>query len=62
VPEVVQQDELSSGKLKKYFVLENVAERFYVITAKRHFELLALKNLLEKSQESVAAVNQPGLA
>jgi LysR family transcriptional activator of nhaA len=62
VPEVVQQDELSSGKLKKYFVLENVAKRFYVITAKRHFELLALKNLLEKSQESVAAVNQPGLA
>ena len=61
VPEVVVQDELSSGKLKKYFVLENVAERFYAITAKRHFELLALKNLLEKSQESVAAANQPGL-
>ena len=55
------QDELSSGKLKKYFVLENVAERFYAITAKRHFELLALKNLLEKSQESAAAANQPGL-
>jgi len=61
VPEVVVQDELSSGKLKKYFVLENVAERFYAITAKRHFELLALKNLLEKSQESAAAANQPGL-
>ena len=61
VPEVVVQDELSSGKLKKYFVLENVAERFYAITAKRHFELLALKNLLEKSQESVTAANQPGL-
>jgi LysR family transcriptional activator of nhaA len=61
VPEVVVQDELSSGKLKKYFILENVAERFYAITAKRHFELLALKNLLEKSQESVAAANQPGL-
>ena len=62
VPEVVVQDELSSGTLKEYFVLENVAERFYAITAKRHFELLALKNLLEKSQESVAAANQPGLA
>jgi LysR family transcriptional activator of nhaA len=61
VPEVVVQDELSSGKLKKYFVLENVAERFYAITAKRHFELLALKNLLEKSQESVTAANQPSL-
>jgi LysR family transcriptional activator of nhaA len=61
VPEVVVQDELQSGKLKKYFVLKNVAERFYAITAKRHFELLALKDLLEKSQESVMAANQSGL-
>jgi len=53
VPEVVVQDELHSGKLQKYFVLNNVAERFYAITAKRHFELVALKNLLAKSQESV---------
>lgn len=60
VPEVVVQDELESGKLDKYFVLNNVAERFYAITSKRHFELVALKNLLEKSQQSVAAANQPG--
>ncbi|MDH4042686.1 MAG: LysR substrate-binding domain-containing protein [Gammaproteobacteria bacterium] len=51
VPEVVVQDELQSGKLQKYCVLENVVERFYAITAKRHFELLALKILLEKSLE-----------
>jgi len=60
VPEVVVQDELFSGKLEKYFVLENVAERFYAITAKRHFELVALKNLLAKSQESAMTANQPG--
>lgn len=53
LPEVVVQDELQSGKLKKYCVLENVAERFYAITAKRHFELVALKTLLENSQGSV---------
>ncbi len=58
VPEVVVQDELQSGKLEKYFVLNNVAERFYAITAKRHFELVALKTLLERSQESVMAANQ----
>ena len=55
VPEVVVQDELLSGKLKKYYVLKNVTERFFAITAKRHFELVALRTLLEKSQESVMA-------
>jgi len=60
VPEVVVQDELLSGKLERYYVLENVAERFYAITAKRHFELVALKNLLAKSQESAKAANPPG--
>lgn len=50
----------NSGKLERYFVLENVAECFYAITSKRHFELVALKNLLEKSHESVAAASQPG--
>ena len=53
VPEVVVQDELQSGVLQKYCVLPNVVERFYAITAKRHFELVALKTLLEKSQESL---------
>lgn len=53
VPEVVVQDELQSGKLQKYHVLENVTERFYAITAKRHFELVALKTLLEASREGV---------
>lgn len=53
VPEVVVQDELRSGKLEKYCILEGVAERFYAITAKRHFELVALKTLLDKSQEKV---------
>lgn len=52
LPEVVVQDELHSGKLQKYCVLEDVVERFYAITAKRHFELAALEALLEKPQES----------
>lgn len=52
VPEVVVQDELQSGKLKKYFVLKDVAERFYAITAKRHFELVALKTLLDKHRQA----------
>ena len=51
VPEVVVQDELQNGTLTKYCVLQNVVERFYAITAKRHFENLALKALLERSQE-----------
>lgn len=50
VPEVVVQDELKSGQLKKYCVLDGVVERFYAITAKRHLELLPLKKLLEKAQ------------
>ncbi len=50
VPEVVVQDELESGRLETYWVLDTIVERFYAITAKRHFELLPLKTLLEKSQ------------
>jgi LysR family transcriptional regulator, transcriptional activator of nhaA len=52
VPEVVVQDELESGVLQQYCVLENVAERFYAITAKRHFELVVLQTLLEQAQDS----------
>lgn len=47
VPEVVVQDELESGKLQRYAILDKVVESFYAITAKRHFELPALKTLLE---------------
>lgn len=50
VPEVVVQDELESGKLQRYAVLDNVVENFYAITAKRHFELPALKTLLERTK------------
>lgn len=50
VPEVVVQDELESGRLATYWVLDTIVERFYAITAKRHFELVPLKTLLEKSQ------------
>jgi len=46
LPEVVVQDELQSGKLQRYWVLDNVVERFFAITAKRHFELVVLKTLL----------------
>jgi LysR family transcriptional activator of nhaA len=50
VPEVVVQDELENGRLEKYWVLDTIVERFYAITAKRHFELVPLKTLLEKSR------------
>ena len=53
VPEVVVQDELESGRLQRYYVLEDVFERFYAITAKRHFEMVALTTLLDKSRYSV---------
>ena len=59
LPEVVVQDELQSGKLQKYCVLDAVVERFYAITAKRHFELVALNALLEQSQAVVEPV--PGV-
>ncbi|MBS3805423.1 MAG: LysR family transcriptional regulator [Oleiphilaceae bacterium] len=50
VPEVVVQDELRSGCLKKYRVLDDVVENFYAITAKRHFELPVLTGLLDPSR------------
>lgn len=49
VPEVVVQDELRSGKLQRYAVLDDVVERFYAITAKRHVEMVALRTLLEQA-------------
>jgi LysR family transcriptional activator of nhaA len=49
LPEVVVQDELQSGRLQKYCVLDDVVERFYAITAKRHIELVALKTLLQRA-------------
>lgn len=52
VPEVVVQDELESGKLEKYRVLDGVVERFYAITARRHIEVIALKTLLEKARSA----------
>ena len=54
VPEVGGQDELHSGTLETYWVLEDIVEHFYAITAERHFELLPLKALLEKSRGDVA--------
>jgi LysR family transcriptional activator of nhaA len=57
VPEVVVQDELQSGHLQRYCILEDVVERFYAITAKRHFELVALNTLLEKSQQSLKSTD-----
>lgn len=47
VPEVVVQDELQSGKLQRYAVLDGVVENFYAITAKRHFESPLIKMLLD---------------
>ncbi|PTY36101.1 LysR family transcriptional regulator [Saccharospirillum sp. MSK14-1] len=53
VPEVVVQDELRSGKLQRYAVLDDVVERFYAITAKRHVEMVALRTLLEQAAANV---------
>ena len=53
VPEVVVQDEIESGLLKKFCTLEGVIENFYAITAKRHFELPILKILLEQGASEV---------
>lgn len=47
VPEVVVQDEIVSGILKKYTTFLTVTESFYAITAKRHFDLPIIKSLLE---------------
>lgn len=49
VPDVVVQDELETGRLATYWVLDTIVERFYAITAKRHFELVPLTTLLEKA-------------
>jgi len=53
VPEVVVQDELQNGKLQRYYVIKNVVERFFAITANRRFELLPLKMLLEQARKSM---------
>lgn len=58
VPEVVVQDELRSGKLQRYCMLDEVVERFYAITAKRHVELVALQTLLEQAVLNHAAQHQ----
>ena len=52
IPQVVVQDELRTGVLEKYCVLDGVAERFYAITAKRQLEFLALTALLDKAAEA----------
>lgn len=52
VPEVVVQDELESGKLQRYCVLEGVVEKFYAITARRHVEMVALRTLLDRALEN----------
>ncbi|MEZ5555046.1 LysR family transcriptional regulator [Haliea sp.] len=62
VPEVVVQDELESGRLQRYCVLDTVVERFYAITAKRHFELVALKTLLERYQNTPPETPRRGKA
>lgn len=46
VPEVVVQDEIESGLLKNYLTLDSVTECFYAITAKRHFNMSVINNLL----------------
>jgi LysR family transcriptional activator of nhaA len=58
VPQVVVQDELRSGVLEKYCVLDGVAERFYAITAKRQFEFLTLTTLLEKARDRAVIPTQ----
>jgi LysR family transcriptional activator of nhaA len=47
VPEVVVQDELEQGVLRKYCEVPDVHENFYAITARRHFRSAALKAVLQ---------------
>lgn len=53
VPEVVVQDEIRNGILRKYGTLDMVIENFYAITAKRHFEAAALKLLFRAQAHQV---------
>ncbi|KPK56835.1 MAG: LysR substrate-binding domain-containing protein [Gammaproteobacteria bacterium] len=46
VPEVVVQDELEAGILRKYCEVPDLYEHFYAITARRHFQPPALKAIL----------------
>lgn len=46
LPEVVVQDELRSGVLKKYYTLESVTEKFYAISLKRHVDNSLIHTLL----------------
>ncbi len=48
VPEVVVQDELAQGILRKYCELPDIHENFYAITARRHFQSAALKAVMER--------------
>lgn len=57
VPEVVVQDEIKSGRLKKYATLETVIENFYAITTRRKIEIPLLKQLLEHAQTT--GINDP---
>lgn len=53
VPEIVVQDELRTGKLVSYQILDEVVENFYAISAKRSFEQRALSLLLEHAPQSL---------
>ncbi|NBB92606.1 MAG: LysR family transcriptional regulator [Gammaproteobacteria bacterium] len=48
VPEVVVQDELQQGILRKYCEVPDLHENFYAITARRHFRSEVLGRLLEQ--------------
>ncbi len=47
VPEVVVQDELEQGILRKYCEVPEIFENFYAITARRHFRSAALNAVLD---------------
>ena len=47
VPEVVVQDELEQGVLRKYCEVPDIHENFYAITARRHFRSAALRAVLQ---------------
>jgi LysR family transcriptional activator of nhaA len=59
LPEVVVQDELSSGRLVKYCELPGLFENFYAITAQRQFQSQALRALLDgKPGDDVATPSE----
>jgi LysR family transcriptional activator of nhaA len=59
LPTVVVQDELRAGRLVEYGVVPELAETFYAITVRRHFEPPLLTELLRRPEADVLGAPPP---